>query len=231
MVKLSRAAVAAVLFAGAGVAVAQQPGGPGGPGGRPGFEKKKDGPPRKDGDRPGFETKKDGPPRKDGERKEADRKDAPRPPEALERELQMLRARISEVEAQLKKSREGDRKSEEPKRDGPRGTGSSTARGPGSPGTPGGSRFPFDRGGPGPFAGSPGLGGFGGPGPNTLDKMSTEQIKEMIARLQKVLEAKTRGDQPKKPGGDRGTPSNAEVLRRLEQINRELAEIRRSLGK
>jgi hypothetical protein len=194
MVRLSRFACAALLFAGAGVAIAQPPGRPGGP------------------------DKKDAP----RERKEAERKDGDRPPaEALERELQMLRARIAEVEGQLKNSRGpdgGDRKDE------PRREGQSGPRGPGSPGGPG---FPFGRGGPG----GPGFGPPGDVGPGMhlpLERMSAEQIKQLIGRLQQALEAKSRGDQPKKPEGVKG---GDDVMKRLERIQKELEDIRRSLGK
>ena len=197
MVHLSRFACAALLFAGAGIAMAQPPGRPGGP------------------------DKKDAP----RERKEAERKDGDRPPaEALERELERLRARIAEVEGQLKNSRGpggGDRK-EEPRREG-----QPNPRGPGSPGGPG---FPFGRGGFG-APGGPGFGAPGdiGPGMNLpLERMNAEQIKQLIGRLQQALEAKSRGEQPKKPEGAKG---GEDVMKRLERIQKELEEIRRSLGK
>jgi hypothetical protein len=224
MFKVSRFAVAAMLFAGAGIALAQPPG----PGG--GFEKKRD-----------FEKKKD------GERKDFERKDGPRPPaEALERELQQLRARISEVEDQLKKSREGggDAKRPEPRRDdqpqprdarpGPGGPGGFNPMGRGPMGGGPGGFGPMGRGG---FPGGPmGQGSFGGgpglvgPGLNLpLEQMSAEQIKQLIGRLQQALEAKSRGgDQPKKPEGGKG---GEDVMKRLERIQKELEEIRRSLGK
>ena len=202
MFKLSRFAVAALLFAGAGIALAQPPG-PGG-GGRGGVEKKDF--PRKEGERP--------------------------PAEALERELQQLRTRISEVEAQLKQSREGGANREEPKREGPRGggVGSPTARGPGAAGNPfapgraagGPGDNPLVRGagGPGGFGG--GIMGPGGPGGDPFDRMSAEQIKQMIGRLQSALEAKNRTE-PKQ--------NQEDVMKRLERIQKELEDIRRSLGK
>lgn len=76
-----------------------------------------------------------------------------------------------------------------------------------------------------------------------IERMSPEQIKQIIGRLQKALEEKTRGDQPKKPDGDKGkkpdgdkpkvkgAQSQEDILRRLDQINKELEDIRRSLKK
>jgi|GEM_PF-3735695 len=210
MVKVSRAAVAAILFAGAGAAFAQPPGGPGRPG-------------------PGGPEKKDGP-----RREVRDQKDA-RPAEGLERELQMLRARQAEIEAQLKKAREGGgEKRDEPRREeGKRPDGPPMGRGPFGPGGPGGGFGP--RGGFG-VGGPP---GFVGPGMNLpLENMSPEQIKQLIGRLQEVLEAKSRGAEAKKPGGDQPKKADAprpanneEILKRLERLNKELDEILRSLGK
>jgi hypothetical protein len=152
-------------------------------------------------------------PRKDGKRKEADRPN-------LERELQQLRNRANEIEEQLKRSREGGAGREEPKRDGP----------------PFGPRGPM-----GPRPGFGGPMGFGPGGGFPFDRMEPEQLKELITRLQKTLDDKTRGgdqpkkpggDQPKKPGGDQPKKASPEdVLKRLDQINRELEELRRSLGK
>ena len=162
----------------------------------------------------GFE-KKEGV-RKDGPRKEADRKDG-NPVEMLERQLAELRARTVEVEAQLKKVREGtggERPNPMPPRGpmGPGGFGGTGGFGPGNPGSP--------------------FGGGGRPGDAALEAMSAEQIKATIARLQMILDKKAT-ETARKPGGgpDRPGASQEEILKRLDRLTQEIDEIRRSIKK
>jgi len=234
MMKSWRYVAVAAVFAGTAGAALAQPPGPGG------FERN---------------------------RKEADRKveEQPgNPAQALERQLQELRARTAEVEAQLAKLRGGESGPREGRPGGEGGPREGRPMPPGGPMGPGRPGFAPGAGGPGPggpmgpgggFAFGRGGSGFpGGLGNLPVESMSAEQIKQLIGRLQQALEAKTRegdqpkkpgaearkpGDQPKKPGadqpkkpeGDKGARSQEEILRRLDQINKELDEIRRSLKK
>lgn len=108
------------------------------------------------------------------------------------------------------------------------------------------------KGGP-PFG--PGFGRPGGFGPGSglpVERMSAEQIKDLIGHLQKALEEKTRGDKGEKPvvkpgekpgtkpevkpetkPGEKGKKpvSQDEILERLEKLSREIDEIRKSLKK
>ena len=133
----------------------------------------------------------------------------------------------------------------------------------------GGNPFGGDRGGFGGGFGRPGGGfgeggrGFGGFGPGSglpIDRMSAEQIKELIVQLQKALEEKTRGEKPGKPGGEKpgvkpspekpgtkpgekpvkpgkpggekpGAVSQDEILKRLDRLTAEVEELKRALKK
>ena len=155
------------------------------------------------------------------ERKDVERKDGDRQPgnrvQALERELAELHARTAEVEAQLKKARAGA-EGERP-------------------------MAPMAR---GPMGGAFGGGGFGPGGPGGFrpgvgpEQMDPEQIKQMIARLQNMLENKAGGGDRPKPGSEGGKPGNpdrgggasqADILKRLDKLTQELDEIRRSIKK
>jgi hypothetical protein len=194
--------------------------------------------------------KKDFPGKGERKAKEDGKRDVERPGDPLqsmEAELQRLRARTAEVEeklAQLRKERAKKAEAPMPREKGPdvyrpfgSGTGApgglggsfgSGGGGPGRPGRPGGAFGPGGMGFP-EFGG-----GFRGPDP--FSQMSADQLRTMIDRLQKALDAKTRkaderghSDRPKEQPRNREGASNEDVLRRLEEINRELEAIRRSL--
>jgi hypothetical protein len=121
----------------------------------------------------------------------------------------------------------------------------------------GGNPFGGDRGlgGAGGFGGGNrgfGGGGFGPGGGLPIDRMSPDQIKELIGQLQKALEEKTRGDKvgekagtkprgkpvekpgvkPGKLAGEKpGAVSQDEILKRLDRLTAEVEELKRALKK
>jgi hypothetical protein len=91
----------------------------------------------------------------------------------------------------------------------------------------------------GGFAGPPGRGGLS---PLAIDLMSPEQLRELIGNLQRALEAKTRGEprdrgdgraEPERREGPerRAAPERDDVLRRLDQLTKEVEELRRMMRK
>ena len=232
------AAVAAglVLLSGQAPAQPEGKGAKKGFDGKKGFEKK--GFEKKDGGKggPGF-GKKDGP-----------GGDAVR---VLESELRKLREMDEDLEAKLHQLRGGQH--------------------PGQPHPPGGpGMHGFGMGGPGHMGGGmhgpggPGMHGFGmwggmhgGPmggfGHPNFERMSTDQLRQLIGHLQHVLDQKTREQAPQPRTAERGRetrpesarpgartegrtegrqgPSQDDIMRRLDQLSRELDEIRRAIRK
>ncbi|MBA4064997.1 MAG: hypothetical protein C0501_15050 [Isosphaera sp.] len=106
--------------------------------------------------------------------------------------------------------------------------------GPAKPGGPGGF-------GPGDFGfrfGGPGMGNWdfrGGFGPGfPFDRMDTDQLKDLMGALQKALDAKAKAGAGKDPVKDPVKPAKPaanqdEVLKRLDQLSKELDELRRSI--
>lgn len=165
----------------------------------------------------------------------------------LENDLAKLKALEADILSQLKKLKE-------------------PAAAPKTPPVAGGDRFwPGERG-PGKFPGGfgpnfdgpigPGFGrgeawggfrpgareGFGGPGlvqgiARTLSSLSGDQLKELIAELEKVRAEKTRTPAPAPRAKDRpdtrpgASTSNEEILKRLDRLTREIDELRQSLRK
>lgn len=197
---------------------------------------------RKDGERKEGE-RRDGE-RKEGERKDSERKEggpqAERPPAAerirqLERELAETQARLHRLVQELIQAHI-ELAQEQMGRGGPFGP-----MGPGF----GGPRFggPFFPGGPGGVPGGPG--GPGGPRAAQpgfvmppVERMTPEQIKEAIQRLQRALEErmgerreapKTREGAPRKEKESEPATERAELLKRIEKMRREVEELRRSL--
>jgi hypothetical protein len=92
--------------------------------------------------------------------------------------------------------------------------------------------------GPGEFGlrfGGPGMGNWdfrGGFGPGfPFDRMEVDQLKDLMAALQKALDAKAKPGakepvKPAKPAADQD-----EVLKRLDKLSKELEEVRRSIKK
>ena len=152
----------------------------------------------------------------------------------LQEELEHMRARQGEIQEQIRDLRESMRGGERP-RETDRGGGRQTERGPmprgGARGGMGGGMM---RGGPmgGGFGPRGMMGGFGpGFGPPAIERMSPQQIKEMIGHLQRVLEEKTRGDRGGDMGERRGRPPEEELMHRLDKLTREIEDIRRSMKK
>jgi hypothetical protein len=97
--------------------------------------------------------------------------------------------------------------------------------GPAKPGGPGDFGFRF---------GGPGMGNWdfrGGFGPGfPFDRMDTDQLKDLMGALQKALDAKAKagaGKDPVKPAEP--AANQDEVLKRLDQLSKELDELRRSI--
>lgn len=225
-------ATVAALIAFADPALAQPPGK-----GKGGFDK----------DKGGFEKK--GP-----EKKEFEKKIEPGPGDAvrtLESELQKLKAIEADLEAKLRQLRAA-----QPAPKGPAPTPTQPGLpggfgrggfGPGQPGMPGGF------GGFGGFGG--GRGGMGSPVEGIVraaNGLPVEQIRELIGALDKLRAEKERaapaprpmerpGARPNPQPEPRPTPtpgqrpgggaSNEEILRKLEQLTREIEEIRRAIRK
>jgi hypothetical protein len=112
--------------------------------------------------------------------------------------------------------------------------------------TQGGNPFGGDRGGGyGGFGGNRGFGGGGfvPAGGLPIERMSAEQIKELIGQLQKALEEKTRGakgaeksatkpEKPAKPAKEKpGAVSQDEILKRLDKLTAEVEELKRAIKK
>jgi hypothetical protein len=72
-----------------------------------------------------------------------------------------------------------------------------------------------------------------GKGTAQYEQMTPQQIKELIVKLQVLLEEKTRAAQKEKPGtGDKPKPgagSPDEILKRLDQLSKEIDELRRAI--
>ena len=130
--------------------------------------------------------------------REPEKKPEGSPVDALKRlevELQRMKAMEAELHEKMKFLREAAEKAAQagnPLGGGERGGGGfgGFGGGFGQPGGfGGGGRGGFGGGGPG------GFGGFGGGiGGLPVERMSAEQVKELIGQLQKVLEEKTRGE-------------------------------------
>ncbi len=90
--------------------------------------------------------------------------------------------------------------------------------------------------------------GFKGPPVMVFEKMSAQELKDLINKLQNVLDDKTRGDKPTKPTGDKPTKPTGDkttkptgdkteasgqdaILQRLDKLTREIDEIRKSIKK
>jgi hypothetical protein len=246
------AAVAAGLVLLSGQSPAQQPG-------DKGFEKKKEFEKKKGFEgKKGFEKKGSG---KGERGPGFEKKDGPGGGEAvrvLEAELRKLREVEADLEAKLHQLRgDQDVRRPGPETRGPDGRGPG---GFGPPGGMGGRGPGFGMGGPGGRGfgmGGPGGGGrggpMGGPGHPNFEQMSPDQLSQVIGHLQQILEQKTRQQAPQprtvergrearpegqRPGGrtegrgeDRRGPSQDDVMRRLDQLSRELDEIRRAIRK
>jgi hypothetical protein len=73
------------------------------------------------------------------------------------------------------------------------------------------------------------------------EQMSAEQLKDLIAKLQGLLEEKTRNPEKVKPGstakvkpgGEKkpGAGSQDEIMKRLDQLSKEIEELRRAIKK
>ena len=126
---------------------------------------------------------------------------------------------VKTLEAKLKRAKEAAARPTAPA-EFPRG-------GPGGMGGFGG----FPGGGAGGGRGGSGPGGFGGGGPGggfggSFDRMTVEQIKELMGQLQKALDEKLKAlAPPRVPGAN----SQDEVLKRLDKLSKELEEIRKSI--
>jgi hypothetical protein len=162
----------------------------------------------------------------------------------LQAELERMKAMEAEIQAKMKQLQEAAKAAQGANPFG--GGGFGGGFGPGFGGFGGGNR-----GGGGGFGG-----GFGG---LPIERMSAEQIKELIGQLQKVLEEKTRGEKvgekpgtkpgdkvggkPAKPGEKPGKPgvkpgaekpgaaSQDEILKRLDKLTAEVEELKRSIKK
>lgn len=236
------AAVAAGLVASADPAGAQPPGfAKGFDKGKGGFDKgfEKKGPGKKEFDKKDFD-------KKDFDKKGPDReRGGPDAVRALEAELAKLRAAEGEIEAKLRQLKG------EPKKGPAGGPGGRPGMG-GFGGPPGG----FGRGGPGMPGGpdgGPGRGGMGGAGGppgmvqglvRAANALSPEQLRELIGELERLRAEKQRTaapapwpkDRPEgrpaagsRPEPRSGGPSQDEILRKLDQLSREIEEIRRSI--
>jgi len=141
------------------------------------------------------------------------------PVKTLEAELARVKAEEAALEAKLKRAKEAAARPAAPA-EFPRG-------GPGGMGGFGG----FPGGGAGGGRGGSEPGGFGGGGPGggfggSFDRMTVEQIKELMGQLQKALDEKLKAlAPPRVPGAN----SQDEVLKRLDKLSKELEEIRKSI--
>jgi hypothetical protein len=161
-----------------------------------------------------FEPKREQPDRGDGQPKEMIQR--------LERELDELRARQAEIENRLRQLRDPERRPMGP----PMGW-MGPMMGPFGGGFGPGGRFG------GPFGGgfAPG-GGFGEArfpplAEMRFQEMRPDQIKELMNQLARILEEKTRGDR----GPEKRGPAPDEILKRLDQLSREVDELRRAIKK
>lgn len=222
------AAVAVALAAFADPVLAQQGKGKGGGFEKKGFEKKEFD--KKEGERKEFDRKDRE--RKDVEKKEVEKKGPDRGGSgealrALEAELARLKEREADLEARLRQLRDAQKGPPA----GPRGFGPG-----GMPGMGG-----FGRGGPGGFGpgmpGGFGRGGAGGPVEGitrAAGNLSVEQLREVIGALDKLRAEKERAAAPaprpkERPEGRPGGASQDEILRKLDQLTREIEEIRRAI--
>jgi hypothetical protein len=183
-------------------------------------------------------------------RGEPDKKPVPNTPadalKQLEVELQRMKAMEAEIQAKMKQIKEAAEKA---------AAQGANPFGGDRGGFGGGGRFGGGGGGFGAGGFGGGGGGFGG---LPVERMTPEQIKELIGQLQKVLEEKTRGEKGDKgdkvgekpgtkpsekpgvkpgekfvkPGGEKpGAVSNDEILKRLDKLAAEVEDIKRSLKK
>ncbi|HSQ55474.1 MAG TPA: hypothetical protein VLM40_06990 [Gemmata sp.] len=172
----------------------------------------------------------------------------------LEAELDRMRRMQAEMQEQLRDLREsmrgGERGREAGRGPGDRGPmGDAGPRGPMREGGPRGGAMGGGMMMRGGAMGGGGMGGFGpggmmggaGPGfgPAAFERMSPAQLKQLISQLQRVLEEKTRGDrgdvESRKTGArseksQRAIPQD-DVKKRIEQLSKELEELRRSIKK
>lgn len=163
---------------------------------------------------------------------------------ALEAELTKMKTMQEEIEAKLKQLKAAQQPNPPT---GPGGFGPGGGRGFSGPGGgfgfgPGGG-FGFDRGGPGGARGPGGMGPGGNPPVEGIVRaasgMSPEQLRELIGALDKLRAEKERASAPaprpkegpgrpdSRPGA--GGPSQEDILRKLDQLSREIEEIRRAV--
>ena len=203
------AGVAAGLAAWTDPVLAQPPGGKGKfDFGKDGFEKKFD--------KKGFD-------KKDSDK--GSRGASSDPIKALEADLAKLKAAEADIEAKLKQLKKADEP--EPRRGFERGGGF----GPGGRGfgPPGG----FGRGSGRPGGGSRGMSGVAEGITRAANALSPAQLKEVIEDLEKLRAEKLRAEapSPRAKGGERRRTESSDdaILRRLDQLSKELDELRKSI--
>jgi hypothetical protein len=211
------AGVAAGLVACADPVLAQPPGGKGK------FDFGKDGFDKKGFDKKGFD-------KKDSDR--GPRGTSSDPIKGLEADLAKLKAAQADIEAKLKQLKKDDEP--EPRRGGFGPPGGFGGRGPGGPG--------FGRGPGRPGGGSRGMSGVAEGITRAANTLSATQLKEVIEDLQKLRAEKLRAEapSPRAKGGERSRPearpesrpsqsSQDAVLKRLDQLSKEIDELRKSI--
>jgi hypothetical protein len=209
------AGVAAGLVAYADPVLAQPPGGKGK------FDFGKDGFDKKGFDKKGFDKK---------DFDKGSRGTSSDPIKALEADLAKLKAAEADIEAKLKQLKKADEP--EPRRGFERGGserpgfGAPGGRGFGPPGGFGGR----GSGGPG---GSRGVSGVAEGITRAASRLSAAELKEVIEDLQELRAEKLRAEapSPRAKGGDRRrseSPDDA-ILKKLEQLSKEIDELRKSI--